>query len=172
MTSTPFQRSELTAALVRYLASHDKGTHLGYEELSLAAEAQITSRSTNLISARHILERDHSQVWIAVPPRLGVYRLTDPEIAERQRTWFLAGARNKLTNGAKQADVVEIERLDMTQQARFATSSIVREIARNALDRATQRKVDRIARGSSNDLPSFNAVEWMISLSPKRAAAG
>ena len=169
--TTPFQRSEITAALVRYLASHPKGARLTYAELTDHVGIPVSSRSHHLISARKILERDSSQVWICIPPKLGLARLADPEIAERQRTWFLAGARNKLTASAKQADTVEIERLDMTQQARFATSSIVREIARNALDRATQRKVDKIARGSSNDLPTFSAVEWMISLSPRRSAA-
>jgi hypothetical protein len=164
-----FERSEITAALVRYLAMHDKGTRVPYDELSEAASVPITSRSGNLIYARRILERDHAQVWCCIPPGVCLYRLNDPEIAERQRTWYLLGARNKLTAGARQAEVVELNHLNLDQQARFATDSIRRELARDALSRATQRRIEKVARGTSQDLPSFNAVEWMISLSPRRS---
>jgi hypothetical protein len=164
----PFERSEITSALVRYLAGHDKGTRLTYPELTDIVGVQVTARRSNLTYARRILERDQAQVWACVAPGIGVQRLTDREIAERQRSWYLSGARNKLRAAARQATVVEIEELDINQQARFATDGIIREIAADALARATQRRVEKVARGSSNDLPSFNAVEWMISLSPPR----
>lgn len=164
-----FETSELTKALVRYLSSHDKGTRLTYSELSNLVGEPIHSRSPNLVSARKILQRDYNAVWGCVIPKIGVFRLTDAEIADRQSTWYLAGARNKLRAGADQADVVEIEELDIGEQSRFATSAIIREIAREALSKATQRRIERAARGTSNDLPVFSAVEWMISLSPKRS---
>jgi len=165
----PYERSETTSSLVRYLAQHEKGTRINYEELTKVAGVSITSRTTYLTSARKILERDHNQVWVCIAPVVCIYRLNDPEIVDRQRNWFLFGARNKLVAGSRQADVVELDALDISQQARFATDSIIREIAHEALARATRRKVEKVARGSSNDLPAFNAVEWMISLSPKRA---
>lgn len=164
-----FQRSELTNRLVRYLIPFDKGTQITYEELTNATNALIVSTTPCLISARRILQQEHNAVWCCVKPGLGIIRLTDPEIADRQRSWYLPGARNKLRNGAKQADVVELGRLNLDQQARFATDSIVREIARDALSKSTQARIEKVARGTSNDLPSFNAVEWMINLSPRRS---
>jgi hypothetical protein len=166
----PFERSTTTDDLIRYLAPHDKGTSIGYDELTKVAGIEVTARTGYLISARKVLERDHAQVWVCIAPGLCLYRLNDAEIVDRQRMWFLAGARNKLAAGARQADVVELDHLDLQQQARFATGSIIREIAREALARATLRRVEKVARGSSNDLPAFNAVEWMISLSPRRSA--
>lgn len=166
---TAFQRSEPTSALVRYLSQHEKGARLTYEELSAIVNLSITSRSHWLVSARKILERDFNAVWGCVMPQIGVYRLNDAEIAARQSSWYILGARNKLRAGAQQADVVELEELDLTQQAKFATDSIIREVARDALSKATQRRIEKVARGTSNDLPSFNAVEWMISLSPRRS---
>src|SRR5262249_53419403 len=134
-----------------------------------AVSASIHSRHNRLISARHALEREHNQVWICVMPHVGVVRLTDPEIADRQRTWWLRGARGKLNRGANQAETVELDQLNVDQQARFAVDSIIREIARDSLSRATKRQVDRVARGTSNDLPAFNALEWAIALSPRRS---
>lgn len=163
-----FERSELTASLVRYLAAFDKGTRLTYKELSDAVSARITSESHILHYARKILERDHNAVWSCIQPKVGVVRLNDPEIADRQRNWYLLGATNKLRNGARQADVVDLDLLDIRQQAKFAVSSIIRELARDALSKATTRRIEKVARGTSNDLPSFNAVEWMITLSPRR----
>lgn len=164
-----FARSEVTDRLIRYLGQMDKGALVSYDELSNAAGSEISSRSSKLISARAILQREFNAVWGCVKPGVGLWRLNDPEIAERQRSWYLLGARNKLKAGSNQADVVEIEALDITQQARFATDSIIRELAREALSKATQRKIERVSRGTSNDLPSFSAVEWMISLSPRRS---
>lgn len=165
-----FQRSEITDTIVKYLREHPKESRIPYHELTELAGATITSRTTHLISARRILERDHAQIWVCIMPSIGIARLNDSEIADRHRFWFLAGAKNKLTAGARQADVVELEHLNIAQQARFATDSIIREIASESLARATRRKIERVARGTSNDLPAFNAVEWMISLSPRRAA--
>jgi hypothetical protein len=164
-----FERSELTKSLIRYLAAFDKGARISYDELSNSVGFPVDSRSPNLISARKILEREHNAVWNCVVPKVGLFRLTDPEIAARQGSWYLLGARNKLKAGAAQADVVELDELTIDQQARFATHSIIREIAREALSKATERRVERTARGTSNDLPAFSAIEWMISLSQRRA---
>lgn len=164
-----FVRSEQTERLIKYLSQMDKGAQVTYDELTNAVGTEVNSRTSKLISARAILEREHNAVWGCVKPGIGLWRLTDPEIADRQRSWYLLGARNKLKAGAHQADVVEIEELDITQQARFATDSIIRELAREALSKATQRRIERVSRGTSNDLPAFSAVEWMISLSPRRA---
>jgi hypothetical protein len=164
-----FQRSEVTSALVRYLSQHDKGSRVSYRELSDAAGMPIKASTPYLISARRILQVEHAQIWVCIRPGLCLMRLNDAEIAERQRKWFLPGARNKLTNGARQAEVVELSELNMTEQARFAVDSIVREIAHESLSRATARKIERVARGTSNDHPSISAIEWMISLSPPRA---
>jgi hypothetical protein len=165
-----FERSEITSALVRYLAQHQKGERVTYQELSNVAGVPVTPRLTYLISARRILERDSAQVWVCIPPTICLYRLNDGEIVDRQRDWFLFGARNKLAAGARQADTVELAELDIQKQARFATDSIIREIARDAMARTTQRRIEKVARGTSQDLPSFSAVEWMISLSPRRAS--
>lgn len=166
-----FVRSEITDGLVRFLREHPKEAVVTYKELSALVGADIRPQSHQLSSARRILERDHAQVWVCVPPRVAVVRLNDPQIAERQRAWFLSGARNKLHAGSRQADVVELDQLDIAQQARFATDSIINAIARESLSRATARRIEKVARGTSNDLPTFSAVEWMISLSPRRAAA-
>jgi hypothetical protein len=166
-----FQRSELTSTIVRYLAALEKEATVTYTELSKLLQTGVSSTNGHVLSARRILERDHAAVWGCVPS-VGLRRLNDAEIAARQNNWYLLGARNKLKGGARQADVVEIEHLDITQQARFATDSIIRELARDALSRATQRRVEKVARGTANDLPAFNAIEWMISLSPRRNAKG
>jgi hypothetical protein len=166
-----FSRSELTGSLIRFLSQHDKGDRVGYEELSRIAGIKIHSTQANLIYARRILEQDHNAVWGCIQPHIGLLRLNDAQIADRQRSWFLKGARNKLSRGAREAEVVEIAELDIDRQARFATDSIIRELARDALSKATQQRISKVARGSSNDLPSFNAVEWMISLSPRRSGA-
>lgn len=164
-----FERSELTKSLVRYLAQHEKGARVTYGELSEAVGAPINSRHSGLISARHILEREAVQVWCCVTPNIGLWRLTDPEIAQRQRDWFLYRARNQLNAGASQAETVELDQLNIDQQSRFAINSIIRELGREALSRATHRRVEKVARGTSNDLPVFNAVEWAIALSPRRS---
>lgn len=166
---TTFPRSELTSTIVRYLARCEKGTRITYKQLSELAEENFSSTNSHVVSARRILEREHNAVWVCVKPNVGLQRLSDPEISARQSSWYILGANNKLKAGARQADVVEVERLDITEQARFATNSIVRELAREALSRSTRRRVETVARGTSNDLPSFNAIEWMITLSPRRS---
>jgi hypothetical protein len=166
-----FQRSEITAAIVRYLSQHDKGAQVSYDELTELVGRQITAASHNLLYARRVLQSEHNQVWTCIAPGIAVKRLNDAEIARRQHSWYLPGARNKLAAGARQADVVELSELTVDQQARFATDSIIRELASEALNRRTQRRVEKAARGTSNDLPAFSAVEWMISLSPKRSGA-
>jgi hypothetical protein len=164
-----FKRSEATNALIRFLVMHDKGSQATYDELSRVADRPIMSKSGHLSVARRALEREFNQVWACIPPNIGLVRLNDAEIAQRQREWYLLGARNKLKAGAQQAEVVDLDMLSADQQARFATDSIVRELGREALSRVTQRRIEKVARGSSNDLPAFNAVEWMISLSPRRS---
>ena len=116
-----FERSEITSRLVRYLAANDKGSRIPYDELSRAAGFIVTPHTTFLTSARKILEREFAQVWVCIAPAVCLYRLNDPEIADRQRSWFLSGAKNKLSAGARQADVVELDKLNLGQQARFAT---------------------------------------------------
>jgi len=41
-------------------------------------------------------------------------------------------------------------------------------LASQSLSRATRNKLAKVARGTSNDLPSFNALEWMIPLTRPR----
>jgi hypothetical protein len=163
-----YQRSEATDAMVRYLIPHPKGAQVSYDELSQVAGEPASARSPKVRSARGIMLREHAAVWACVAPNVGLVRLDDIEMAERQRSWYLPRARSGLRRGAGEAKVVETERLSIDQQARFATDSIIRELARDALSRTTQRRVERVARGTSNDLPSFNAVEWAIALTPRR----
>lgn len=164
----PFQLSETTASLVRFLAAMPKGEQIDYPKLSETAGVPISSRSATLISARRLLERDHNQVWICVQPRIAIRRLNDAEIADRLPRWWLRGARSKLKRGGEQADVVELAALDIDQQARFAIDSIQRELAFNSLSKATRARMERVARGNSNDLPAFTAVEWAIALTRPR----
>jgi len=159
-----FARSEITSQLVRYLSAFDKGSRVTYTDLSTAVAAEITARSHLLRSARTILQNEHAQVWEPVVPGVGLYRLTDREIAERQGRWWLPGARRKLTRGSKQVAVVKREQLSLDEQARLATHTIQTELALNALSKATASRIGTVARGSSNDLPSFNAIEWAVTL--------
>jgi hypothetical protein len=165
---SPFERSEETAALVRFLQSHEKGARITYGELSQQMGRSIRPNDSKLIYARQILTKQHNAVWVCVRPAVGLHRLTDAEIAERLPAWWLKGARSKLRRGGDETDVVEIAQLDIDQQARFAVNSIQSELAREALSRATKKKMEKVARGTSNDLPSFTAVEWAITLSPRR----
>jgi len=158
-----FERSEVTSKLVRFLSSFDKGTKITYGELSTSVDASITASSHLLRSARSILQNEHNQVW--VPMRgIGIYRLNDVEIAERQRRWWLPGARRKLVRGRNQVATVDAQHLTIDEQARMATANIQTELALQALAKATTTRVGKIARGTSNDLPSFNALEWSINL--------
>jgi hypothetical protein len=167
---TAFVLSEETARLIRFLAPLAKGEAVDYAQLSTIAGFSVTPRSGKLVSARRILERDHNQVWICVQPNVGLRRLTDIELAERLPQWWLRGARRKLTRGGEQADIVEIGALDIDQQVAFSVDSIQRALAFESLSKATRRRMERVARGTSNDLPAFNAIEWAIMLSPRRRA--
>lgn len=171
MTALPFQRSPQTEALVHYLASCAKGDQVDYAKLSEIAGATIDSRSGKLISARRILENTHNQIWVAVKPFVGVRRLDDAGIADRMRDWWLRGARRKVQRGTDQADVVETNKLDLRQQVRFSVACIQANLAQDALSKATQHRVEKVAQGNSNDLPSFNVIEWAITLSPSRKLA-
>jgi hypothetical protein len=162
-----FVLSDQTSRLVSYLKVLDKGTLVPYSDLSALIASQVSAHFHKLIYAQKILQRDHNAVWVAVRPGVGIRRLNDAEIAERLPGFWLNGARSKLSRGGKQADVVDLYKLDIDQQARFSVDSIQRELALDALSKATRRKMERVARGTSNDLPSFTAVEWAISLSPK-----
>jgi hypothetical protein len=79
----------------------------------------------------------------------------------------MAGARRKIVRGSREADVVDTKLLDIAVQARFATDCIQRELVEQSLSRATRNRLEKVARGTGNDLPAFNAVEWAITLSPK-----
>ena len=165
--STPFELSEETKALVNYLRSLEKGLTVNYSELSKLTGMRVTSNSPKVRYARFILQRDHSAVWIAIKPGVGLRRLNDAEIAERLPTWWMNGARSKLKRGGDQAEVVDLKQLDIDQQTRFSIDCIQRELALDSLSKATRRKMEKTARGTSNDLPSFNIVEWAISLSAR-----
>jgi hypothetical protein len=167
MARSPFERSDETTAIINYLRLFDKGTVVPYPDLSRLIDKKVVARFPKLTVARNILQRDFNQVWTCVRPGVGVQRLTDMEIAERLPRFWLTGARNKLTRGGNQAEVVEIGELDLDQQARFSVDSIQRELAFDALSKAMRRKMERVARGTSNDLPAFTAIEWAINLSPK-----
>lgn len=167
MPQKVFERSEETTALVNYLKMLEKSTVVPYADLSKLVHERVTSRYAKLISARTILQRDYAAIWICIRPGIGIKRLSDIEIAERLPTFWLNGARNKLKRGGHQSETVELRQLDADQQTRFGVDCIQRELAFDALSRATRRKMERVARGTSNDLPSFTAIEWAISLSPK-----
>jgi hypothetical protein len=160
-----FQRSETTDRLVRYLKAHDKGALLKYDELSRHTGEPVNARSAKLLYALKILERDSGQVWNCIKPGVGVYRLTDAEVAERLRKWWMRGARRKLIRGGSQSELVETKTLSADQQTAFSVDCIQRELAFQSLSTATRNKLARTSRGSSNDLPSFNILEWAVSLS-------
>jgi hypothetical protein len=165
----PFELSERTERLVAYLRLIDKGQMTTYAELSRHVGEPITAANSSY--GRFMLQRDQNHVWVCIP-KIGLRRLTDVEIAERLPAFWLHGARNKLKRGGAQADVVELAQLDIDGQARFGVASIQRELAMESLSKATARKMDKVSRGTSNDLPAFTAIEWAISLSPRRARTG
>lgn len=168
MPISRFELSQQTAKIVNYLRALDKGATVTYDELSRLTGIEIHPSHGKLRYARFMLERDHNAVWECLKPRIGVKRLNDVEIAERLPQWWLHGARNKLQRGGNQAHTVELRELDIDQQARFSVDCIQRELAFESLSKAMRRKMEHVARGTSNDLPSFNVIEWAISLSPKK----
>jgi hypothetical protein len=169
MDKTLFKRSEETSRIVNYLREHDKNAQVPYTELSKIVGMKLSANSPKLIHARHILQRDHNAVWVCVTPGIGVKRLNDVEIAERLQPWWMRGARNKLKRAEKEIEIVDQKALDINQLARFGVDCIQRELAFNSLSRATRNRMEKVARGTSNDLPSFNIVEWAINLSQPKA---
>jgi glutamyl-tRNA reductase len=161
-----FRRSELTDAIVRYLCGFDEGGIVNYNELSRIVGVKITSASSHLASAKRILRDEFSQIWRAVP-NIGVRRLNHTQSAEALRKERLARARRQIAVGGKEANTVETSQLDIDTQARFRADCIVREYAAQLLSSTMRKRLDRVSRGTSNDLPSFNATEWAISLSPR-----
>jgi hypothetical protein len=159
-----FERSEETQRMVAYLREFEKGAQVPYDELSRIIGHKISAKYARLVYARKILQRDHNAVWICVTPGIGVRRLNDVEIAERLQPWWMRGARSKLRRAAKEIDVVDTQALDIDQLARFGVDCIQRELAFNSLSRATRNRMEKVARGTSNDLPAFNIVEWAINL--------
>jgi hypothetical protein len=163
-----FRRSELTDSIVRYLREQPKETRVSYDELSRMTNATIDSRSAALIYARKILVRDHNQVWTCVRPGIGIVRANDMQIANRLRDWWLVGARRKVVRGGRESEVVDRNLLDIAGQGRFASDCVWQELVAQSLSKPTRDRLEKVARGTGNDLPAFNAVEWAITLSPKR----
>jgi hypothetical protein len=163
-----FTRSQLTDAIVKHLHLLDKNTQITYSELGRIVGKSVSSRSANLQYARKILERDHNQIWVAIRPNVGIRRLNDVDIADYHKSWWLGGASRKLKRGTSSAEIVETKLLDKEQQTKFSVDCIQRELALQSLARATAKKLDKVARGSSNDMPSFNILEWAISLMPSK----
>lgn len=169
MTKT-FKRSEQTDSIVRYLASHEKGARVSYAELSKFTGQPVSASDSHLTYARHILVREHAQAWVAVRGE-GIKRLNDREMAERQPSWFMRTARNKLRRGKHESEVVDIKQLDINEQSKFGTNCLQQHLALQSLSKATHTKLEKISRGSSNDLPAFNILEWnlpLMSLKSKR----
>jgi hypothetical protein len=167
MTPQKFERSELTSRIVSYMRMYDKGSNVSYREISDGVGQKVRENTPQLISARRVLERENQQVWVAIRPRVGLHRLTDVEIAERLRRWWLPGAKRKLQRGGRQGKVVEISKLNIDEQAQFGVDSLQRELALQTLTRATWNRLEKVARGTSNDLPQFNILEWAINLMPR-----
>jgi hypothetical protein len=162
-----FTRSELTKAIVAYLAQHEKGARIGYDELSRIVGEKITVGHSKLNYARKLLIKEHNQVWDAIP-KTGLVRLDDVGIAKKLARWHLPTARNKLKRGGTQSRFVDTKQLSIDEQSHFAVDCLQQELASQSLSRATRNKLAKVARGTSNDLPSFNALEWMIPLTRPR----
>jgi len=160
-----FKRSPLTDRLVRYLSAFEKGTEISYDELSRGAGQTITSRSNNLTYAKKLLEKEFLQVWVAVRNE-GIKRCTDTEIAERLPNFHMRGAGRKLKRGGKQSRIVDLKQLPINEQARFGVHCLQQQLASQALSRQTHTRLARASRGTSNDLPRFNVLEWALPLSP------
>jgi hypothetical protein len=159
-----FERSPMTQKIVRYLSAHEKQTLVPYRELAEHVGEPVSSRTSKLRTAIRILEKDSAQVWKCIAPNVGVYRFNDAELAKRLDTWWLRGSRRKLVRGGQQADIVETTALDADQLTAFSVDCIQRELAFQSLSRATRNRLAKTARGTSNDLPSFNILEWAVSL--------
>lgn len=163
-----FERSAETARIVHYLRAMEKNAQVTYQELSAHVGILVMARTPKLIHARRILQRDHNAVWVCVSPGVGLRRLNDVEIAERLQPWWMRGARNKLKRAGREIEVVDTAALNIDQLAKFGVDCMQRELAYSSLSKATARRMERVARGNSNDLPAFNIVEWAINLSPRK----
>ena len=161
-----FEMKERTRKLVAYLRDVEKGTDITYRELTRHIGEPVDAKLCN--GARVILLRDFAAVFACIP-RIGLRRLTDLETAELLPSFYLKGARNKLKRGGARAEVVDIRHLDVDQQVRFSVNCIQRELAMESLSKTTRKKMEKVARGTSNDLPAFTAVEWAISLSAPKS---
>jgi hypothetical protein len=161
-----FEMKERTRKLVAYLRDVEKGTDITYRELTRHIGEPVDAKLCN--SARVILLRDFAAVFAAIP-KIGLRRLTYLETAELLPSFYLKGARNKLKRGGARAEVVDIRHLDVDQQVRFSVNCIQRELAMESLSKTTRKKMEKVARGTSNDLPAFTAVEWAISLSAPKS---
>ena len=161
-----FELSERTRKLVAFLRHVEKGTDITYRELTRHIGEPVDAKLCN--GARVILLRDFAAVFAAIP-KIGLRRLTDLETAELLPSFYLKGARNKLKRGGARAEVVDIRHLDVDQQVRFSVNCIQRELAMESLSKTTRKKMEKVARGTSNDLPAFTAVEWAISLSAPKS---
>ena len=161
-----FEMKERTRKLVAYLRDVEKGTDITYRELTRHIGEPVDAKLCN--GARVILLRDFAAVFAAIP-KIGLRRLTDLETAELLPSFYLKGARNKLKRGGARAEVVDIRHLDVDQQVRFSVNCIQRELAMESLSKTTRKKMEKVARGTSNDLPAFTAIEWAISLSAPRS---
>ena len=161
-----FEMKERTIKLVAYLRHVEKGTDITYRELTRQIGEPVDAKLCN--GARVILLRDFAAVFAAIP-KIGLRRLTDLETAELLPSFYLKGARNKLKRGGARAEVVDIRHLDVDQQVRFSVNCIQRELAMESLSKTTRKKMEKVARGTSNDLPAFTAVEWAISLSAPKS---
>src|SRR4029077_7273901 len=160
-----FKRSPLTDRLVKYLSSFEKGTQIGYDELSRVVGQTVTSRSTNLNYAKKLLQKEHAQVWVAVRNE-GIKRCTDRDMAERQPNWFIRGAGRKLKRSGKEARVVDLKQLPLDEQSKFGVHCLQQQLAGQALSRQAHTRLAKVARGTSNDLPQFNILEWALPLGP------
>jgi len=161
-----FEMKERTRKLVAYLRDVEKGTDITYRELTRHIGEPVDAKLCN--GARVILLRDFAAVFAAIP-KIGLRRLTDLETAELLPSFYLKGARNKLKRGGARAEVVDIRHLDVDQQVRFSVNCIQRELAMESLSKTTRKKMEKVARGTSNDLLAFTAVEWAISLSAPKS---
>jgi hypothetical protein len=165
-----FERSAVTDRLVQCLRAYNKGDRLTYKEISTSVETKIGPNDHYLRYARFILKRDHAQVWVAVKPGVGIERLTDQQIADRLPSWWLNGARRRLDRGGDESSLGRDDKLTIDGQARFSVNSIQQQLALQSLSKPTWRHLEKVARGTSNDLPSFNILEWAFSLTPRRKA--
>ena len=161
-----FELSEQTAQLVRCLQSTEGNGH-GLRRAIEACWVQGYIEQCQLIYARKILERDHltnlglhsaprrdtaAQRFgnCRAPARSGGWavRATSLTVAVIGPTWLVARTRCRPANTLQRR----------LHSARTRIRCVVK----------TMRARWRRSRAASNDLPTFSAVEWAISLSPRK----